>query len=525
MLKFRVFEDGRPAERWPIRNAYLLGSDHSAMRGTITFDKGLIVCDKREQGVCALVIQHAVGACGELTVRTCHLPDREEPYVLAVELARHRLMLLYNKLEDWAMFDIGSDHPVARRAEQARKLFIEALCHMTDSPVLADKKAGDALAAAIDGSEELALAHAELLLNRRKSAGLMPRYSVGCGVALDQSNDRLRASLAANFDFVSLPTPWKTLSPEEGDYRLSVLDNWVEWAQKNRVPVVLGPVISFEPTSLPDWLFIWEHDYDTVRDVVYEHVERLVNRYKNSVAAWTVVSGLPINSHFTFTFEQLIDLTRTTSMLVKKVAPSAKVFVEIRQPFGEYFAGNPKSIPPQMYAEQVCQSGINFDALVLRLLMGQAVSGQFTRDLMQISSLLDEWAVFGKPLDLVIGTPSEPVTSEMIAVGQGETPIDPHSGVWRKPWSPVVQSHWMEAVMEIALSKPFVESVAWQEFIDHTAIDLPLSGLVSETMQPKPALRRLASFRRNLATVPPPTTYVIPGSSSSSEEADESAEK
>ena len=223
------------------------------------------------------------------------------------------------------------------------------------------------------------------------------------------------------------------------------------------------------------------------------------------------MSGLPINTHFTFTFEQLIDLTRTAAMLVKKIAPAAKVFVEIRQPFGEYFAQNQRSVPPQMYAEQICQSAINFDALAIKLLMGQAQPGQYARDLMQISNLLDEWwAAFGKPLEVLVAVPSEPVTSEMISVGQGETPVDPNCGFWRKPWSPVVQSRWLEAVFQIALSKPYVDSVAWLEFMDHPGIELPLSGLVGENMQPKASLRRLASFRRNLGTQPPTPTYTMP---------------
>ena len=182
-------------------------------------------------------------------------------------------MLLYNKLEDWTLFDIGVDHPVSKRKELAQKLFIEALCQANESPARAERLATDSLIAAIDGTEELALAHSELLLNKRKSTGLVPRYVLGCGVALEQTQERLRGSLASNFDFIYLPTPWKSLAPEEGDYRLGPMDNWLEWASKNRMPVVAGPLVSFEPQVLPDWLFIWEHDYDTVRDVVYEHLE------------------------------------------------------------------------------------------------------------------------------------------------------------------------------------------------------------------------------------------------------------
>jgi hypothetical protein len=468
------------------------------MRGAIWFEDGVITCDKRETGVAALALQQSAGALGELTLQTCLLPDRDEPYLLSVELVRHRLMVLYHKSEDWGMLDVQDD-VVTQRIETAKRNFIQALCLQKDDPAKADQLAREALVDAIDGSEELALAHADLLLNRRKISGALPRYVFGCGVALDQSDTRLRSGLLANFDFLSLPTPWKQLAPEEGDYRWERMDDWVAWAKQNEVPIIAGPLISFEMNNLPDWLFIWEHDYETVRDLIYEHVEHVVSRYKDSIRVWNVVSGLHINNHFTVAFDQLMDLTRRATMVVKKVQPDSKVLVELRQPFGEYYGQNQRSIPPMMYADLMLQGAINFDAFALKLLMGQARPGQFTRDLMQISNLLDQFAPFGKPVNLTIGAPSESVTQEMILPPDTGEPVDPNCGAWRKPWSQGVQSHWLEAVLHIALSKPFIESVSWTELMDHPDIELPLGGLVSESLKPKASFKRMAGFRRNLA--------------------------
>ena len=498
MLKFLLFEDGAPASRWPLRNAYLIGADGSAMRSEIVFEHGELICEKREAGAAALALQHRVGDLGELTLQTCLLPEREEPYLLALELARHRLMVFYAKLEEWAMFDLGEDHPVTRRAERARPLFIEALAVQNEQPARADALGQECLVVALDGTEELALSHSELLLNKRKSSGGLSRCAIGCGVHPGLGHDRLRLGLQANFDFVQLPTAWRALAPQEGEYQWSAMDSWIEWASRRRLPVVAGPLISFEPTNLPDWLYIWEHDFETVRDLVYEHIERVVGRYRGSVSAWKVVSGLHVNSHFPFNFEQLMDLTRMTTMLVKKIAPASKALIELRQPFGEYYAQNPRSIPPMMYVDLIAQSGIAFDGLSLRLLMGQAVAGQYTRDLMQVSNLLDQFAGFGKPVHLTIGSPSEPVTEMMIAAPVSGEPVDPNSGYWRRPWSWVVQGHWLEAIFQIAISKPFVEAVAWRELMDHPDIELPLSGLLSEAMEPKAAFRRLVAFRQSL---------------------------
>ncbi len=516
MLKFLVFQDGQPAETWPLRNAYLVDSEGNGVRSEMTFEDGRIICEKREAGTAALCLQHAVADLGELTLQTCLLPERDEPYLLAVELARHRLMTVYNKLEDWAMFELEPSHPVSKREEKARKQFVEALCLQKEDPVEAARLANESLAAALDGSEELALAHSELLLNRRKESGMLPKLPIGCGVALPQHDERTRMSLAANFDYIQLPLPWKQLSPEENAYRWQDTDRWAEWLQQSRKPVVAGPIVSFEPSSLPDGLYIWEHDYDTVRDLIYEHIEKVVERYKHVVTAWNIVSGLHVNKHFTFNFEQLMDLTRMATMLVKKLHPAATVIVELRQPFGEYYAANARSIPPMMYIDLLIQSSIQFDAFGLRLPMGQAVDGQYTRDLMQVSSMLDQFAGFGKQLYLTVAAPSEPVTDLMIASTASDEPVDANSGHWRRPWSPGVQGHWLEAVFQIAMSKPYIDGVCWSDVVDHLDIELPLAGLVSSDQQPKVGYRRLINFRSNLghAEASPAASNAVAGGES-----------
>ncbi|WP_432799995.1 endo-1,4-beta-xylanase [Poriferisphaera sp. WC338] len=498
MLKFQVFEGSEPAGSWPLRNAYLVGSDGNAIRCDILFEPGLICCEKRESGAAALALQHKVGDLGELTIQTCLLPERDEPYLLTLELARHRLMTLYNKLEDWAMFDLADDHVVTRRTAAARDKFLEAISIQHEDPATADKLAFEALTTALDGTEELALAHSELLLNKRVSTSSIPQTPIACSINYDKAHDRLRGGVQKHFDLLHVPTPWKVIAPEENEFNWGPMDVWTEWANVNRMPVMAGPLISFEPSNLPDWIYIWEHDYDTIRDLVYEHVERVVVRYRDSIKVWNVLSGLHVNSHFTFNFEQLMDLTRMTTMLVKKAQPNTKVIVEISQPFGEYFATNQRSIPTLMYADLLVQSGIQFDLLGIRLPMGQALPGQYTRDLMQISNMLDTFSHFGKPIALTCSVPSEPVTQMMIAAPDSGEPLDPSSGYWRRPWSPTVQSHWLEAVYQIALSKPYIETIVWDALVDNPEIALPLSGLIDEELQPKAAMQRLIGFRKQL---------------------------
>ena len=40
MLKFLVFDQGKPAQHWPLRNSYLVGADGNALRGDVAFLQG-----------------------------------------------------------------------------------------------------------------------------------------------------------------------------------------------------------------------------------------------------------------------------------------------------------------------------------------------------------------------------------------------------------------------------------------------------------------------------------------------------
>jgi len=55
----------------------------------------------------------------------------------------------------------------------------------------------------------------------------------------------------------------------------------------------------------------------------------------------------------------------------------------------------------------------------------------------------------------------------------------------------------MEAVYQVALSKPFVESISWSSLADLKQT-LPGGGLFDDVLQPKPAFNKLQQLREKL---------------------------
>lgn len=489
MLRFKVYQNGSVPKDVDLSTAYLVGSDNVPIRGEFFYQDGEIVCRKRATGPAALSLMWPSKTFGAIMLETTRLAEREEPYLLNLELARSRMMRIMQKREEWGLMEVPEAQIINDKINECRDLLIEAIVN-TNNMVKAADYADQCLATCMPLSEQMALLHAELLLTRRLQAKGLPRGAFGVRVDPNQNTEGYRKALAPNADFIQLPATWKAVEPTENQFEWRAFDEWIEICHRVRMPVVGGPLVSFTDETIPGWLYMWEHDYETVRDLLYEHTERVVSRYGAHVVLWNVVSGLHVNGQFSFTFDQIMDLTRMAVGLVRKLNPKSRTMIELTQPFGEYYSQNQRSIPPLLYAEMVVQSGISFDVFGLQLRFGVPRDGHWMRDLFQISCLLDRFAPLGKPLVITgIQAPSMP-------------PGEAMGGSWHQNWSPAVQAKWMEALMEIALSKPYVEAISWWDLADNKAENaIPYSGLVGADLKPKLSQATWANLRKVLTNL------------------------
>jgi hypothetical protein len=396
-------------------------------------------------------------------------------------------MRIDQKREDWGLFDFEDFEPVAAELSNARKMFVKAL--KADTPDQQATLADQALERIITIGDTISRFHADIFLDRRKQAHAFSRRVVGFTIDLTNTSEAYRKLILDNADFVYLPVPWKFIEPKQQEHNWRPFDSWVDWLTKNRMPIKVGPLVSFGDGELPDWLAMYETDFEAVRNLIFEHARRIVERYANYVYHWDVVSGVHAENTFNFTFEQLMEITRVTVSLVKQLAPRAQAVVDLVSPWGEYYARNQRTIPPMLYADMVVQSGVGFDGLGARFLFGAPAEGMFVRDLFQISEKLDRLGNFGKPVHIT--AVQVPSAAPKANNGAG--------GHWRKPWDEKVQAMWLKEFYEIALSKPFVESINWVDLVDRPKVSpLPQGGLVRPDMKPKPALKVLQEIRSGI---------------------------
>ncbi len=492
MLAFSVYIEGKPARDLDLSGAYLVGSDDVALRAEVHFKKGQITCKKRTAGPAGLAILWPIVGGGRMMFETARLLERDEPYILQVELVRGRLTRISQKLEEWGFYESEDGDGFLQQFAQCRDLLIQAL--QADAPAEAAAIADQALPHCVAMSEDLSRSYAAILLTDCKEIGGFGRRVLGCGLDLSHTDDAYRKRLAGGFDFVTIPSSWRLVEPAEQKFNWKPIDGWVEWFAKKRMPMKGAPLLSFAERHVPDWLYIWEHDFETIRDLAQEHVKRVVSRYAQYITCWDVASGLHAENGLSFTFEQIMELTRMSAAVVKQTAPRSTAIVDLIAPWGEYYAHNPRTIPPMLYAEMIVQSGVNFDALGLQFLFGVGADGMYVRDMFQISALLDRFSGIGKPLHVTaVQVPSDVTTDRDDAWGGRKNPRD--AGAWHHDWSDTVQADWLQAFYEIALSKPSVETVSWSNLADGPGQVVPHGGLLRRDLTPKPAFDRVLEFR------------------------------
>ena len=495
MLRFEVYRDGVSAEHIDLAGAYVFGQDGIPVRADLAAGSGQISCMKRTLGACGLALMWDVGQPGRILLPTTHLPDRKGPYNLNLELLRAQVMHLMRKSEDWGLFDYDDAAGLNGELESIRRRFVDALtcAGAAEAAAIADT----ALAQAVILGEKMALFHADIFLDRRRQTSAVRRVGFGCVVDLLSTTPRYRQRLREIADFVTIPTNWKKLAPKERTYRWEHIDDWVNWAVGLGRPIHAGPLVSFDPADVPEWLYIWEHDYEALREMIYEHLQRIVQRYEKKVRVWKVVSGLHAHNNFNLTFEQIMELTRMSCSLVKRLAPHATVLIDMVLPWGEYYARNQRTIPPLLYADMAVQSGIKFDAFGVQIYQGVPADGMYVRDLLQLSSLLDEFVGLGVPLHVTGAQAPSDVSADAWDAWAGKAPVA-QAGRWHQDWNPRLQAEWLQALCRTAISKPFVETICWRDLADYEGHYLPHGGLCRNDMQPKLAFKELRNFKASL---------------------------
>jgi hypothetical protein len=447
--------------------------------------KLLVRRDVDESG--CLVVPWEVDRAGRLMGSSATLMERDEPYHFLVELARGKVNQLRSQAADWRMGGLQVGPELAEFIHDTGTAFARAATRVPAADAV--QEAQQTLALAYQSAHELVQLYAEQVLATRRQR--QPRLDTALGCRLGAVPKGKAADAArAVCNSIALPLTWKDVEPTESNYAWEPHDALLAWAEAEGLRVTAGPLIDFSSSRLPDWLWLWERDLQSLASFMCDYVETAVKRYAGRVRTWQLTAASNSASVLSLGEDELLWLTVRLAEAARQTDPTVELVVGISQPWGEYMALEDRTHSPFIFADTLVRAGINLAAVDLEVVMGVSPRGSYCRDLLDLSRILDLYAVLGVPLQVTLGYPSASGPDR-----QADPELKANAGRWRGGFTPAAQAEWAAAFAALAVCKPGVRGVHWAHLADAAPHPFPHCGLLDAAGKAKPALKRLRALR------------------------------
>jgi hypothetical protein len=415
---------------------------------------------------------------GRMIITTATLSERHSNYQLPIELARGRVNILRNQAADWQMGGLNLSPDLASKIKAASLAFARAVCHQ-DAPTQAGSLAEVAIRQALATSDELVGTYIDQVFHTRQSrqGRLETAWSVGLNGGVP--GPELTAQLRDTFNAVRIPFSWAAVEATEGDYQWEPYDALVGWAQANGFRILAGPLIDFSRAQMPAWLEA-QGDLQSLANFMYDYVETALRRYNQVIRTWQLTAGSNCASVLSLAEDRLLWLTLQLLEMARQVDNDLALVVGIAQPWGEYLAWEERTYSPFVFADTLLRSKAQLTSFDVEVVMGVMPRGSYLRDQLELSRLLDLYALLGLPLRVTLGCPSasgaDPQAPDFQVHPRGSGP----------EWSPDLQAAWAQKAVALATCKPYVEGVTWTHCTDADPHVFPHAGLVAADGTPKP---------------------------------------
>lgn len=252
--------------------------------------------------------------------------------------------------------------------------------------------------------------------------------------------------------------------------------------------------------SRPSWAggdpcprYLDDMSFEEVKEAVYNHMYTIADRYKGKIYIWNAVYEpcAAWANEFGWTWNQKFEIFKVATSAIKDANPEAKILSkDWALPYTRYMSwtcyepaeldSRAEWIPWSEFITLATKKGVTIDIIGLELPSsgvisreGHALNMMPALNLVGMSTLLDQYTSFGKPIFIIDWqAPSTQV--------QG-------SCWWHRPWDEQTQAEYLEQVYTIAFSKPLVKGIVWGSGVVDSDTATESCGLFDADFNPKPA--------------------------------------
>jgi hypothetical protein len=492
VLKFQLTLADTPGRLADLRKAYVTGLDRTPSRLAVEFRQGVMSClrDTGESG--RLFVPWPVPGHGTPIVGTATLAERREPYNLALELARGKLNDVRNQIADWRQMGLRTPTELDEVLRRAQTSFVRAAVS-SDDAAASYASAQEALAATWAAGDVLAEVYTGQVLQTRMAGGVKLPSQLAVALEGDLKDAPDTSGWPRAFNAARVGCTWKSVAPSEGQYRWEALDAQLAWCRKNQMPVQAGPLLDFRAASMPDWIWLWEGDFETVLGLVVDYVRQAVHRYRGKVPVWHLVHRPASTDLLGLSEEEQIRIAARAIQVARQTDPAAQLTIGVERPWAEWMGSSPFQLGPLHMADYLVRADLGLAGIVLEVAPGYTAPGSHLRDLFDFSKLLDLYALLNLPLHVWLTSPSAPGPDP-----QADPSVKVDVAQWPAPPDEASQAAWAARWVALATAKPFVRSVTWAQTSDAHPHLFPHGGLYRPDRTPKPVVAWLESFRTEL---------------------------
>ena len=467
-----------------VRQCYMQGIEEVPWLSNNVLEGSLLSIQRDATESGNLFVPWPVTGRGRMTLSTTCLRESEQPYHLPVELARGTVGRMRNQVELWKHVGVPVSAEILQRVQLATRALGRAATNQSNVASSA-AAAEEAIGEALDAIDLMVLSFSDFSLERAGKRNVFLGANLGARTGRAFPNELLGAINTA-----VVPCSWSEAEHSGSDGEVDHSADQVRWCRKLGLRVCAGPLLDFGENGLPDWLYLWEEDPDSLQSYMLRYVESTVARFAGKVNLWHAWCGLNNGQAMNLSEEFRLRVGVGAIETLRKHDPNTPVFVSFRQPFGEYLSRHALDLAPIHYADTLVRADLGITGFGLEINLGYSPHGTLPRDLLDISRMVDRWSTFGLPLVILLTIPSAPSDDPKCrTVAFGDPELTAES-----------QARLTEEIVRTCLAKQVVQGVIWNQLYDGDSPSFPHGGLFTQDQSAKPVLDALRSVRQRFLT-------------------------
>jgi len=502
VMRFLIDPPEGPESLPEVFRAYISAIDGRVFPTRIEVDGAMMTCRRTAPDSGRLHVAWPVPEFGRPVLCTASLTEREEPYLLSLELARGKISQVRDQLGAWEVAGMAIPDELRPVHHEAHRLFAKAAASQ-DQPKTAGALAQQALELACRAAEILTQSYTSQRLSARRRRSAHFPTLLGCSLDRTVPDADQSELFRSAFTAASVPIEWRVIEKTEGEYNWETYDAQVQWCQNEKLVMLGGPLLDLSPRGLPEWLWQWERDVLNLQSFVCDFVETAICRYAGRIRHWEVSSRVNTGGVLALSEENRLLLVARSLEVARQVDDEIQLVIRVDQPWGDYQARGQHRLSPLHFVDALLRSGIGLSGVNLEIGVGYKPRGSASRDVLEISRLIDIWSGLNIPLYVTLAFPSASGPDS-----QAESDLEVDSPGWKEGWNESSQADWIDLHVPLLMAKQSVVGIFWSHFSDAGPHHFPHAGLLRDDGTPKPAFHRFVQIRDSYWKTDGETTVV-----------------